>query len=67
MEYPKWWDLATAAALVVGTAEVVEGAWRLDPSEPGRLVRAGDGPVRVVRSLDRATLEREYGVAFATD
>ena len=67
MQYPKWWDLATAASLVAGTVAVDEGAWVLDDSEPGRLVRAGDGTVRVVRSLDEPTLEREYGVAFAAD
>ena len=54
MDYPKWWDLATAAAFVAPPAKVDEGAWRLDAAEPGRLVRSGDGPVRVVRSLDAA-------------
>ena len=64
VDYPAWWDLATAAALVAGTRDVEPGEWALDPSEPGRLVRAGDGPVRVVRSLDAAELEAAYGLAF---
>ena len=67
MDYPRWWDLATAAVFVARPAKVDEGVWELDAAEPGRLVRTGDGPVRVVRSLDAAALEREYGLAFAVD
>jgi inosine-uridine nucleoside N-ribohydrolase len=64
--YPKWWDLAAAAALVAPNAGVYEtGTWTLDDSEPGRLRRGGDGPVRVVRSLDASALEGEYARAFA--
>ena len=53
MDYPKWWDLATVAALVARPTEVDEGAWRLDPAEAGRVVRTNDGPIRLVRSLRR--------------
>jgi hypothetical protein len=67
MDYPKWWDLATVAALVTPPTHVDEGAWGLDPAEPGRLVRTDDGPIRTVRSLDAATLERDYDLAFTTD
>ena len=65
---PKWWDLAAAAALVAPDAgEVETGTWTLDDSEPGRLRRTGDGPVRVVRSLDASALEGEYARAFSVD
>jgi hypothetical protein len=57
MDYPKWWDLATVAALVTPPTHVDEGAWGLDPAEPGRLVR----------TVDAATLERDYDLAFTTD
>jgi len=67
MDYPKWWDLATVAALVAPPTNVDKGAWRLDPAEPGRLVRTEDGPIRMVRSLDAATLESEYELAFSAD
>ena len=40
------------------------GARRRRTRSPGA---HGDGPIRVVRSLDTAALEREYGVAFAVD
>ena len=45
-------------------ADVDTGAWGLDDSEPGRLVRQGDGSVRVVRSLNATSLESEYQRAF---
>jgi hypothetical protein len=64
IDYPAWWDLATAAALVAGTPDVEPGQWALDAAEPGRLVRSGDGAVDVVRSLDPTALEAAYGVAF---
>lgn len=67
MDYPKWWDLATVAALVAPPTDVDEGTWRLDLAEPGRLVRTENGPIRVVRSLDTATLKGEYGLAFSID
>ena len=65
VDYPRWWDLATAAALVArapGRAET--GSWLVDHSEPGRLRPAGTGQVRVYRSLDRASLEASYAEAF---
>lgn len=62
---PAWWDLATTAALVAPDAARVEtGRWVLDPAEPGRLRRAGDGEVRVVRSLDADLLDAAYRLAF---
>jgi hypothetical protein len=65
IDYPKWWDLATAASLVVPTAGTVEtGTWTLDDSEPGRLRRTGAGPVRVLRTLDGAALDPAYREAF---
>jgi hypothetical protein len=61
--YPRWWDLAAAAALVVpGAAEVERGTWR--PDRAGRLRRIGPGPVRVVRSLVGESLEAAYARAF---
>jgi Inosine-uridine preferring nucleoside hydrolase len=67
VDYPRWWDLAAAAALVVPRAgEVEAGAWVLDDSEPGRLRRAADGTVRVFRRLDSEVLGAAYGKAFAT-
>lgn len=61
----QWWDLAAAAALVApGAGKVETGTWALDDSEPGRLRRDGDGPVRVVRSLDASALEAAYARAF---
>jgi hypothetical protein len=64
-DYPKWWDLATAASLVVPAAgEVETGTWTLDDSEPGRLRRKGAGPVRVHRTLDSSVLDAAYREAF---
>lgn len=66
-EVPAWWDLATAAALVLPDAGSAQAAgWVLDPSEPGRLRAAGGsgGQVRVHRSLDAARLEAEYARVF---
>jgi hypothetical protein len=63
VEYPKWWDLATAAALVVpAAAETERGSWEVDGS--GRLARTGPGPVRVTTSLTAPALEAEYERAF---
>ena len=64
MQYPAWWDLAAAAALVAGATDVQTGQWVLDDDVPGQLVRTGDGDVRVVRSLDGPVLEPEYEKAF---
>ena len=68
MAYPKWWDLAAAAALLASDAATVDaGGWVLDEAEPGRLTRSGDGSVvEVVRELDAAALEAEYAHAFGT-
>ena len=61
-ELPAWWDLATVAALVAPQTGLAQSArWVLEPTAPGRLVPDGDGSVRVVRSLDQAALEAEYG------
>lgn len=65
VDYPAWWDLAAAAALVVPDAARVETATvTLDDTEPGRLRLDGDGPVRVVRALDSTLLDPEYARAF---
>ena len=60
--YEKWWDLATAASLVTDAADMDAGSWSVD--DIGRLTRAGDGSVGVVRPLDERELEEAYGVAF---
>jgi hypothetical protein len=65
VQLPKWWDLTTAAALVADPGDVETGRFALDPAEPGRLRRTGDGPVRMVRSLDNASLEQQYALTFA--
>lgn len=63
---PAWWDVAAAAVVVQPTAAVVtSGGYALGGSEPGRLRRTGDGPVRMVTSLDEAELEEVYGQVFA--
>jgi hypothetical protein len=60
-EHPKWWDLATAASIVVSdVGEVESGRWILAETEPGRLRRASAGPVRVHRTLDGAALDAAY-------
>jgi inosine-uridine nucleoside N-ribohydrolase len=65
IDYPRWWDLAAAAAFVVsGAGEVETGRWVLYDTEPGRLQRAGAGPVRVHRTLDSAALDVAYLEAF---
>ena len=65
IDYPAWWDLAAAAALVTGPGETTTGRWVLDPEVPGRLVQAGDdGDVEVVRSLDQGALEAAYADAL---
>ena len=66
VDYPRWWDLATAASLVSPYSGTIRpGAWQLDPAEPGRLVRTGSGGVDVVAELDEGYLEEEYARAFA--
>jgi Inosine-uridine preferring nucleoside hydrolase len=65
---PAWWDAATAVAVVEpGAAAVRTGTFTLDASEPGRLRRIGEGPVRVVDGLDPAVLDRVYASVFAAD
>ena len=65
IDYPAWWDLAAAAALVTRPAETTAGRWVLDPQVPGRLVQAGgDGDVEVVRSFDEDALEAAYADAL---
>ena len=65
IDYPKWWDTATSAVFVdPGAGTVQRGRWVLDGAEPGRLVRAGRGPVRVYRSLDWQRLDAAYGEVF---
>lgn len=65
-ESPKYWDLATAGTFVDGSAATTEsGAWIVDTTDDrGRLTRTGDGPVRVVTSLDAAALDRLYREVF---
>lgn len=65
-ESPKYWDLATAGTFVDGSAATTEsGAWIVDTTDDrGRLMRTGDGPVRVVTSLDTAALDRLYREVF---
>jgi hypothetical protein len=61
VDYPRWWDLAAAAALVVPEPGVVEvGEWVLEDPRSGRLRREGEGRVTVYRSLDRDRLEAAY-------
>ncbi len=61
VDYPRWWDLSAAAALVVAhPGEAETGAWVLADPRSGRLAREGEGRVRVYRSLDRARLEAAY-------
>jgi Inosine-uridine preferring nucleoside hydrolase len=65
VDYPRWWDLATAASLVSNASGTIRpGAWRLDPAAPGRLVRTGPGGVDVVVELDEGYLEEEYASVF---
>ncbi|NPC44218.1 nucleoside hydrolase [Nocardioides sp. zg-1230] len=65
-ESPKYWDLATAGIFVDGSAATTRsGAWIVDTTDDrGRLARTGDGPVRVVTSLDTAALDRLYHEVF---
>ena len=64
IDYPAWWDLATAAALVTGATETTTGQWVLDDEVPGRLVHVGDGEVAVVTSMDATSLEAAYAEAL---
>lgn len=63
IEIPKWWDTATAAALVTPMAATSEaGTWVVDDS--GRLTRTGPGSVEVVTALDELALEAAYAATF---
>ena len=65
-ESPKYWDLATAGTFADGSAATTEsGTWSVDVTDDrGRLRRTGEGPVRVVTSLDAAALDRLYEEVF---
>jgi inosine-uridine nucleoside N-ribohydrolase len=65
-ESPKYWDLATAGTFVDGSAATTApGTWTVDTTgDRGRLRRTGDGPVRVVTSLDPAALDEVYRDVF---
>lgn len=66
---PAFWDLATAAYFTrpdAGSAE--SGRWAVSlESEPGRLSRVGDGPHRVVTSLDSGALDAAYREVFTAE
>lgn len=63
IEYPKWWDTTTSAALVTPEAVTSEtGTWTVDDS--GRLARTGPGPVAVVTALDKAQLDATLEATF---
>ena len=63
---PAYWDLSTAGIVVAPDAATTEsGTWSVDVTDDrGRLRRTGDGPVRVVTSLDAAALDRLYREVF---
>jgi hypothetical protein len=64
-ESPRYWDLATAGTFVVGAAATESGTWAVDTTgDRGRMRRTGDGPVRVVTSLDAAALDDVYRSVF---
>lgn len=62
----RWWDVAAAAAFVTRGEDRADGAergtWRTDGN--GLLVRAGDGPVAVLREVPRAVVEEACAAAF---
>jgi hypothetical protein len=64
-ESPRYWDLATAATFVAGSATTESGTWTVDTTgDRGRLRRTGEGPVRVVTGLDDAALDEVYRSVF---
>jgi hypothetical protein len=64
-QLPAWWDLAAAGAAVLPEAlTVTSGRYEQDAAEPGRLRRAGEGRVDVVRSMDAAALDAAYAGSF---
>jgi Inosine-uridine preferring nucleoside hydrolase len=63
-----WWDLAAAVAFVAPQAvELDKGDWAPEPAVPGRLVRSGDGSVRVAVDLDPSVIEAETASVFAAE
>jgi inosine-uridine nucleoside N-ribohydrolase len=66
---PAFWDLATAGVFTTPEVATVEtGSWDVDVEQDrGRLVRTGDGPVRVVTGLDTGDLDRAYAEVFGAD
>jgi hypothetical protein len=60
-----WWDLAAAVSFVAPeVAEYDTGDWMSDTREPGRLLRTGDGPVRVAVGFDPSVFEAEIAAVF---
>jgi inosine-uridine nucleoside N-ribohydrolase len=66
---PAFWDLATAGVFTTPDVATVEtGTWEVDVTDDrGRLVRTGDGPVRVVTRLDTESLDHAYAEVFGAD
>lgn len=66
---PAFWDLATAGMFTTPEAATLEtGAWEVDVEDDrGRLVRVGEGPVRVVTELDTGLLDEAYAAVFGTE
>ncbi|WP_159081453.1 nucleoside hydrolase [Nocardioides sediminis] len=66
---PAFWDLATAGVFTTPeAATVATGTWEVDVEDDrGRLVRTGDGPVRVVTGLDSGLLDAAYAEVFGAD
>ena len=66
---PAFWDLATAGVFTTPAAATVEtGTWEVDVEDDrGRLVRTGEGPVRVVTELDAGRLDEAYAAVFGAD
>jgi inosine-uridine nucleoside N-ribohydrolase len=63
---PKFWDTATAGVLTdPAVAQTSTGTWTVElTGDPGRLHRAGDGPVAVATDLDTNALDDLYREAF---
>jgi inosine-uridine nucleoside N-ribohydrolase len=66
---PAFWDLATAGVFTTPEAATVEtGTWEVDVEDDrGRLVRTGEGSVRVVTELDTVLLAEAYAAVFGAD
>jgi hypothetical protein len=64
IDYP-WWDLAAAVAFVAPVvAQYDAGDWTSDTTEPGKMLRAGVGPVRVAVAFDPSVFEAEIAAVF---